>query len=115
MLYLQALSGNIITGAMTFCFIQAVESEPGATYGRVLASMRSAIRSANTGISVSGPIASLVRRVFGVGLNQVTSLRFFFFWGERGDLSFLFLMISIGSSRPCLDDQNWVALHPVYL
>lgn len=71
---LQALSGNTITGAMTFCFIQAVESEPGATYGRILNAMRTAIREAKTGIAISGPIASLVKRVFGVGLTQVTAL-----------------------------------------
>ncbi|KAJ8624983.1 hypothetical protein MRB53_033513 [Persea americana] len=69
-----ALSGNTITGAMTFCFIQAVESEPGATYGRILNAMRTAIREAKTGIAISGPIASLVKRVFGVGLTQEPQL-----------------------------------------
>jgi len=35
---------------MTFCFIQAVErSGPGATYGTILTSMRSAIKNAGSG------------------------------------------------------------------
>lgn len=57
---------------MTYSFIRAIESEPGATYGRLLINMRSVIRSANgTGIKLNGPIAALVRRVFNAGLTQV--------------------------------------------
>lgn len=69
-----ALSGNTITGALTYCFIQAVESEPGATYGRLLYAMRLAIRTASTGIRINGPIASLIKTVFGVGLTQEPQL-----------------------------------------
>ncbi|XP_077213542.1 metacaspase-1-like [Tasmannia lanceolata] len=69
-----ALSGNTTTGAMTYCFIQAVESEPGLTYGRLLNAMRSAIREAATGIRISGPIASLLRRVLCSGLKQEPQL-----------------------------------------
>ncbi|KAL5992445.1 hypothetical protein ACLOJK_013363 [Asimina triloba] len=69
-----ALSGNTMTGAMTYCFIQAVNSEIGITYGRILNSMRSTIRDAATGIRVTGPIASFIRQVFGAGLKQEPQL-----------------------------------------
>ncbi|MBA0766268.1 hypothetical protein Gotri_015325, partial [Gossypium trilobum] len=52
------------TGAMTFSFIQAVENEPGLTYGRLLNAMRNAIRDAKAGLRLSGPIATLVNKVF---------------------------------------------------
>lgn len=42
-----ALSKITSTGAMTFCFIQAIERGHGTTYGSILNSMRTAIR--NTG------------------------------------------------------------------
>ncbi|MQM00378.1 hypothetical protein Taro_033109 [Colocasia esculenta] len=70
-----AFTREIMTGAMTYCFIQAVESEPGVTYGRILQSMRSAIREASTGIRVGGPIASLLGKVFQIGLTQVVVAR----------------------------------------
>ncbi|GFY90379.1 metacaspase 1 [Actinidia rufa] len=41
-----ALSKITSTGAMTFCFIQAIERGHGTTYGSILNSMRSAIRTA---------------------------------------------------------------------
>ncbi|CAK8541355.1 unnamed protein product [Lathyrus sativus] len=45
-----ALSKITSTGAMTFCFIQAIErSGPGATYGTILTAMRSAIKNAGGG------------------------------------------------------------------
>ncbi|KAF8377317.1 hypothetical protein HHK36_030692 [Tetracentron sinense] len=70
-----ALSGtSTLTGAMTYSFIQAVQSEPGLTYGRVLTAMRSKIREANTGIRLNGPIASLIRKVLGTGLSQEPQL-----------------------------------------
>ncbi|XP_073110217.1 metacaspase-1 isoform X2 [Elaeis guineensis] len=68
-----AFAGSTSTGAMTYSFIQALEFEPGTTYGRLLTSMRSAIRDANTGIG-SGPIASLLSKVFGLGLTQEPQL-----------------------------------------
>ncbi|KAK8445433.1 hypothetical protein SEVIR_9G323400v4 [Setaria viridis] len=55
-----ALSKITSTGAMTFCFIQAIERGQGTTYGSILNSMRSTIR--NTGDSA------------GVGGGAVTSL-----------------------------------------
>ncbi|XP_058086586.1 metacaspase-1-like [Magnolia sinica] len=69
-----ALSGDTMTGAMTFCFIQAVNSEPGMTYGRILTAMRSAIRDTQTGIRLSSPIASLIRTVIRAGLKQEPQL-----------------------------------------
>ena len=59
---------------MTYSFIQAIENEPGTTYGRLLTAMRSAIREASTGIRMSGPIVSLMRKVFNFGLTQVCFL-----------------------------------------
>ncbi|MQL98940.1 hypothetical protein Taro_031656 [Colocasia esculenta] len=54
-----ALSGRTSTGAMTYCFIQAIEHGQGSTYGSILNSMRSTIR--NTADSMSGgPITSLI-------------------------------------------------------
>uniref|UniRef100_A0A7N0UDY6 Uncharacterized protein n=1 Tax=Kalanchoe fedtschenkoi TaxID=63787 RepID=A0A7N0UDY6_KALFE len=49
-------------GAMTCSFIQAVQNEPGATYGRLLLAMRYAIGEAKSGVYLSGTIASLVRK-----------------------------------------------------
>jgi hypothetical protein len=44
---------------MTFCFIQAVErSGPGATYGTILTSMRSAIKNAGSGGSGGGDVVT---------------------------------------------------------
>ncbi|KAJ3673412.1 hypothetical protein LUZ60_006786 [Juncus effusus] len=57
-----AFAGNTSTGAMTYSFIQAVESEPGITYGRLLTAMRTTIRENGSGSCLSGPIASLIRR-----------------------------------------------------
>ncbi|XP_058104124.1 metacaspase-1 isoform X1 [Magnolia sinica] len=47
-----ALSRITSTGAMTFCFIQAIERGHGATYGSILNSMRTTIR--NTGNDMGG-------------------------------------------------------------
>ncbi|KAI3444834.1 hypothetical protein Pfo_001499 [Paulownia fortunei] len=46
-----ALSKVTSTGAMTFCFIQAIERGHGTTYGNILNAMRTAIRDAGS----SGP------------------------------------------------------------
>ncbi|CAN0880087.1 AMC1 [Linum grandiflorum] len=55
------MAGNVSTGALTYSLIQAVQNEPGISYGRLLNAMRVAIRAARTqGLRLSGPIASLV-------------------------------------------------------
>ncbi|XP_064993161.1 metacaspase-1-like isoform X2 [Musa acuminata AAA Group] len=69
-----AFAGSASTGAMTYSFIQAIESEPGTTYGRLLTAMRAAIRASGIGISINGPIASLMRKVFNFGSTQVPQL-----------------------------------------
>lgn len=72
--YVQAFTGKDSTGALTYSFIQAVQNEPGLTYGRLLNSMRYAIREAKTGIRLNGPIASLVNRLLCMKLSQVLDL-----------------------------------------
>lgn len=67
----QAFARDTTTGAMTFSFIQAVESEPGTTYGRLLTAMRAAIRETGSSCQFSGPIASLIRRAIPFGSTQV--------------------------------------------
>ncbi|XP_002525861.3 metacaspase-1-like [Ricinus communis] len=71
-----ALAGNAATGALTYSFIQAVENEPGLTYGRLLNAMRQAIRGAKTGgLRLSGPIASLINRaLFNTEITQEPQL-----------------------------------------
>ncbi|KAI3968401.1 hypothetical protein MKW92_017266 [Papaver armeniacum] len=49
-----ALSKITSTGAMTFCFIQALERGHGATYGSILNSMRSTIRNTGNGNDLGG-------------------------------------------------------------
>lgn len=56
---------------MTYSFIQAVQNEPGLTYGRLLNAMRFAIREAKTGIRLKGPIASLLNKLISTDLSQV--------------------------------------------
>ncbi|XP_031492309.2 metacaspase-1-like [Nymphaea colorata] len=66
-----AFTGNTMTGAMTYSFIHAIENKgAGATYGSLMHSIQWAIRNANLGIQGSGPISSLLKRVFGNGLAQ---------------------------------------------
>ncbi|KAM7478975.1 hypothetical protein LguiA_027188 [Lonicera macranthoides] len=69
-----SLSGNASTGAMTYSFIQAVQNEPGITYGRLLNAMRHTIREAPTGTLLNGLIGSLVRKVLLPGLSQEPQL-----------------------------------------
>ncbi|KAG9451485.1 hypothetical protein H6P81_011450 [Aristolochia fimbriata] len=69
-----AFSINTTTGAMTYCFIQAVESQPGVTYGRLLNVMRSSIREAQANIRTSGPIASLLKKMLRTGFTQEPQL-----------------------------------------
>ncbi|URD90191.1 Caspase domain [Musa troglodytarum] len=54
-----ALSRITSTGAMTFCFIQALERGNGATYGSILNSMRTTIRSTGDAMG-GGPVTSLL-------------------------------------------------------
>lgn len=56
----QALSRITSTGAMTFCFIQAIERGHGNTYGGMLNSMRSAIRSTGSNDMGGGVVTSLL-------------------------------------------------------
>ncbi|XP_076949159.1 metacaspase-1-like [Bidens hawaiensis] len=49
-----ALSKITSTGAMTYCFIQAIEHGNASTYGSLLSSMRNAIRNAPRGFSSDG-------------------------------------------------------------
>ncbi|KAK3147053.1 hypothetical protein QOZ80_3BG0277490 [Eleusine coracana subsp. coracana] len=54
-----AFSGDSTsTGAMTYSFIKAVESEPGATYGRLLMDMRATIRNNGGDFGIPGPIGT---------------------------------------------------------
>ncbi|KAK4267994.1 hypothetical protein QN277_024703 [Acacia crassicarpa] len=57
-----ALSKITSTGAMTFCFIQALERGHGATYGSILNSMRTAIRNvgSNGGYGGGDVVTTLV-------------------------------------------------------
>lgn len=66
----QALSKITSTGAMTFCFIQAIERGQAGTYGSILNSMRSTIRSTGSGSGLGGGVTSLL----GGGGGAVTSL-----------------------------------------
>lgn len=59
-----ALSKITSTGAMTFCFIQAIERGHGTTYGSMLTSMRAAIRSVGNdgggGMAGGGAVTSIL-------------------------------------------------------
>jgi hypothetical protein len=54
-----ALSRITSTGAMTYCFIQAIEKGAGTTYGSLLNSMRNTIRETGAGTG-GGPVTSLI-------------------------------------------------------
>ena len=78
---MQALSKVTSTGAMTFCFIQAVEGGQAGTYGSVLNAMRAAIRKVGGGIpggGSGGAVTTLLTMLLtggsGVGLKQVLVL-----------------------------------------
>ncbi|XP_061995980.1 metacaspase-1-like isoform X2 [Rosa rugosa] len=66
-----ALSKITSTGAMTFCFIQAIERGQAATYGSILNSMRNTIRSTGSG---GGGGGSAVASLLGGSGGAVTSL-----------------------------------------
>ncbi|KMS99892.1 hypothetical protein BVRB_1g017400 [Beta vulgaris subsp. vulgaris] len=80
-----ALSQITSTGAMTYCFIQAIERGQASTYGSMLNSMRSAIRNVGNGggtggIAGGGVVTSLLTMlvsggsVVGGGLRQEPQL-----------------------------------------
>ncbi|KAK9144761.1 hypothetical protein Sjap_004664 [Stephania japonica] len=54
-----ALSKITSTGAMTYCFLQAFETEQKPTYGNILTSMRKAIHNADTTGS-GGPLTTIL-------------------------------------------------------
>jgi hypothetical protein len=66
-----AFSGSASTGAMTYSFIKAVESEPGTTYGRLLTAMRATIRDNGGEFGIPGPIGTFFRRVITFSCAQV--------------------------------------------
>ncbi|KAL6008523.1 Metacaspase-1 [Asimina triloba] len=73
-----ALSRIASTGAMTFCFIQAIERGQGTTYGSMLNSMRSTIRNAGDEMG-GGAVTSLITMLLtggsvGGGLRQEPQL-----------------------------------------
>ena len=95
----QALSKVTSTGAMTYCFIQAIERGQATTYGNMLNAMRAAIRDADTSVG-GGVVTTLLTMLLtggsGVGLRQVfnflhefTSLSYFI---ELVPLHFTFLL-----------------------
>ncbi|KAF7842984.1 metacaspase-1-like isoform X1 [Senna tora] len=70
-----ALSGKVVTGALTYSLIQAVQNEPGLTYGRLIGAMRSAISGTKVGIvGLNGPIASLLNKLLGMEMKQEPQL-----------------------------------------
>lgn len=60
---LQAFTGNAI-GALTFSFIQAIETESKLTYGRLLTFMRKKVQHAQQVVGRSVPFASSMSQVF---------------------------------------------------
>ncbi|KAK8961414.1 Metacaspase-1 [Platanthera guangdongensis] len=74
-----ALSKVTSTGAMTFCFIQAIERGHGSTYGSMLNSMRSTIQTTDDSLG-GGPLSSLLSMLVtggslgGGGLSQEPQL-----------------------------------------
>ncbi|EPS58807.1 hypothetical protein M569_16004, partial [Genlisea aurea] len=65
---------NTSTGALTYSFIQAAQSEPGITYGRLLNSMNETVRNVKSRSDLTnGPISSLLRNVIHRELPQLSS------------------------------------------
>lgn len=62
-----ALSRITSTGAMTYCFIQAIERGQGGTYGSLLSSMRSVIRSTGSNDLGGGAVTSLLTMLLSGG------------------------------------------------
>ncbi|KAF4395234.1 hypothetical protein CsatB_007127 [Cannabis sativa] len=61
-----ALSKITSTGAMTYCFIQAIERGQGSTYGSILNSMRSTIRNTGSGGGGIGGGGDVVTTLIGM-------------------------------------------------
>ncbi|CAL4915626.1 unnamed protein product [Urochloa decumbens] len=71
-----ALSKVTSTGAMTYCFIQAIERGQGTTYGSILNSMRSTIRSTGDSAGVGGSaVTSLITMLLTGGSLSAGGLR----------------------------------------
>nr|AET08890.1 metacaspase 9 [Aegilops speltoides]CCC14969.1 MC9B protein [Aegilops speltoides] len=72
-----ALSKITSTGAMTFCFIQAIEQGQATTYGSILNSMRSTIRNTGSGASMAGggAVTSLISMLLTGGSASTGGLR----------------------------------------
>ncbi|KZV57947.1 metacaspase-1 [Dorcoceras hygrometricum] len=72
-----ALSKITSTGAMTFCFIQAIERGHGNTYGNILTAMRAAIRDAGgpSGGLGDGAVTSLLTMLLTGGSASTGGLR----------------------------------------
>ncbi|KAL9277348.1 hypothetical protein ACSQ67_025101 [Phaseolus vulgaris] len=71
-----ALSKITSTGAMTFCFIQALEGGHGATYGSILTAMRNAIRNVGSGGGGGGDVVtSLITMLVSGGSVSAGGLR----------------------------------------
>jgi hypothetical protein len=81
--FLQALSKITSTGAMTFCFIQAIERGEAATYGSILNSMRTTIRNTGGGASIAGggAVTSLISMLLTGGSGGTGGLKQVTFWG----------------------------------
>jgi hypothetical protein len=58
LLWGQALSKITSTGAMTYCFIQAIERGHASTYGSMLNSMRSVLRSTGSSNDLGGGVVT---------------------------------------------------------
>uniref|UniRef100_M8AMG8 Metacaspase-1 n=1 Tax=Aegilops tauschii TaxID=37682 RepID=M8AMG8_AEGTA len=73
----KALSKITSTGAMTFCFIQAIEQSQATTYGSILNSMRSTIRNTGSGASMAGggAVTSLISMLLTGGSASTGGLR----------------------------------------
>lgn len=57
---MQALSKITSTGAMTFCFIEAIEHGNASTYGSLLSSMRNTIRNASRGFGSANSVHDML-------------------------------------------------------
>ena len=92
----QALSKITSTGAMTFCFIQAIERGQGTTYGSILNSMRSTIR--NTGDSAGvggGAVTSLITMLLTGGSLSAGGLRQVNSWAWYEVRQFIQVIVSV--------------------
>ncbi|XP_057721405.1 metacaspase-1 [Arachis stenosperma] len=71
-----ALSKITSTGAMTFCFIQAIERGHGTTYGSILNAMRTAIRNVgNDGDVIGGGVVTSLLSMLLTGGSGIGGLR----------------------------------------